>query len=227
MLPPDRRLRRVRLPRKPCRELRAAGLRLGLDEVPLPGGLRRGAAQQPADGLLRAGADRARRARARRDDAAARRQPVGLGRGAGDRPDYGEPARGMALRIGLRQIKGLSEEDGTRLVAARGNGYRDRASAMAAQRAQAFGAGGAGARGRLRLDGPLPPPGAVGGQGAGRGAAAAVRRGGRGGARRGARGDAARHADRRGGGGGLLLAPPVAEAPSARPAAGRDGRRPA
>jgi error-prone DNA polymerase len=35
------------------------------------------------------------------------------------------PARGMALRIGLRQIKGLSEEDGKRLVAERGNGYRD------------------------------------------------------------------------------------------------------
>ena len=36
-----------------------------------------------------------------------------------------DPARDMALRIGLRQIKGLSEEDGRRLVAARGNGYRD------------------------------------------------------------------------------------------------------
>jgi error-prone DNA polymerase len=35
------------------------------------------------------------------------------------------PAHGMALRIGLRQIKGLSEEDGRRLVAERGNGYRD------------------------------------------------------------------------------------------------------
>ncbi len=32
---------------------------------------------------------------------------------------------GMALRIGLRQIKGLSQEDGDWLVAARGNGYSD------------------------------------------------------------------------------------------------------
>ncbi|WP_282606994.1 error-prone DNA polymerase [Pelagibius sp. Alg239-R121] len=32
---------------------------------------------------------------------------------------------GMALRIGLRQIKGLSQDDGDWLVAARGNGYTD------------------------------------------------------------------------------------------------------
>jgi len=31
---------------------------------------------------------------------------------------------GYALRLGLRQVKGLSQEDGTWLVAARGNGYR-------------------------------------------------------------------------------------------------------
>ena len=41
------------------RELRAAGLRLLLDQVPSPGGVLRGAAEQPADGLLRAGAARA------------------------------------------------------------------------------------------------------------------------------------------------------------------------
>jgi error-prone DNA polymerase len=34
----------------------------------------------------------------------------------------------MALRIGLRQIKGLSQEDAERLVAERGNGYRDAAA---------------------------------------------------------------------------------------------------
>ncbi|MDJ0950137.1 MAG: error-prone DNA polymerase [Alphaproteobacteria bacterium] len=32
---------------------------------------------------------------------------------------------GMALRLGLRQIKGLGEQDGERLAAARGNGYLD------------------------------------------------------------------------------------------------------
>lgn len=39
-----------------------------------------------------------------------------------------EPARngpGMALRLGLRQIKGLSESEAGRLVARRGNGYPD------------------------------------------------------------------------------------------------------
>ena len=40
----------------------------------------------------------------------------------------GEPAgagQGFALRLGLRQIKGVSSGDGARLVAERGNGYRD------------------------------------------------------------------------------------------------------
>ncbi|MDH3701234.1 MAG: error-prone DNA polymerase, partial [Alphaproteobacteria bacterium] len=36
-----------------------------------------------------------------------------------------DPATGLALRLGLRQIKGLAEDDIRRLVAARGNGYRD------------------------------------------------------------------------------------------------------
>ena len=40
LLPPDRGLRRIRLSREPCRELRAAGLRLVLDEMPLSRRLR-------------------------------------------------------------------------------------------------------------------------------------------------------------------------------------------
>jgi len=36
-----------------------------------------------------------------------------------------DPAKDMALRIGLRQIKGLPQDDAERLVAERGNGYRD------------------------------------------------------------------------------------------------------
>lgn len=36
-----------------------------------------------------------------------------------------DPARGMALRIGLRQIKGLSEAGARAIVVERGNGYRD------------------------------------------------------------------------------------------------------
>jgi error-prone DNA polymerase len=39
-----------------------------------------------------------------------------------------DPARGMALRLGLRQVRGLSEADAGRLVDARGNGYRDPAA---------------------------------------------------------------------------------------------------
>ena len=64
LLPADRGLRRIRLSRKPRRQLRAAGLCLGLAQMPLSGRVRRGAAERAADGLLRAGADRARRARA-------------------------------------------------------------------------------------------------------------------------------------------------------------------
>ena len=86
LLRADRRLRRIRLSGKPCRELRDPGLCLGLDQMPLPGRVRGGAAQQPADGLLRAGADRARRAGAWRRGAAGGRQPLGLGLLAGRRP---------------------------------------------------------------------------------------------------------------------------------------------
>ena len=41
--------------------------------------------------------------------------------------DNNEPSRSgdMALRLGLRQVKGLTEADAERLVKARGNGYRD------------------------------------------------------------------------------------------------------
>ena len=86
LLQPDRGLRRIRLPGKPRRELRAPRLCLGLAQVPLSGRLRRGAAQRAADGLLRAGADRARRARARRRGAPGRRQSFRLGRDAGAGP---------------------------------------------------------------------------------------------------------------------------------------------
>ena len=51
---------------KATRQLRVAGLRLGLAQMPLPGHLRRRAVECAADGFLCAGADRARRARARR-----------------------------------------------------------------------------------------------------------------------------------------------------------------
>ena len=57
-------------------------LRLGLAQVPPPGGLRLRAAQLAADGLLRPGADRARRPRARGRGAAGLRQRQLLGQRA-------------------------------------------------------------------------------------------------------------------------------------------------
>ena len=83
LLQPDRGLRLLRLSREPCGELRAAGLCLGLAEVPPSGGLRLRAAELAADGLLRAGADRARRPRARGGGAAGLRQRQLLGQRAG------------------------------------------------------------------------------------------------------------------------------------------------
>ena len=83
LLRPDRGVRHLRLSGKPRRELRAARLCLGLDQMLLPRGVRLRAAQQPADGVLRPGADRARRARARRRGAPGRRQFQRLGLHAG------------------------------------------------------------------------------------------------------------------------------------------------
>ena len=121
LLQPDQGLWRIWLPREPRRELRPSRLCLGLDQMPLPGGVCRFAAQRAADGLLRAGADRALRARAWRRGARGRRQsqPLGLHAGAcfpckwhampvGD--------RSFALRLGMRQIDGLREDDVQRLV---------------------------------------------------------------------------------------------------------------
>ena len=83
LLQPDQGLRRIRLPRKPRRELRAPGLRLELAQVPLPGRVRLRAAQFAADGLLRPGADRPRCERAWRRGARRRRQSFGVGLHAG------------------------------------------------------------------------------------------------------------------------------------------------
>ena len=46
--------------------------------------------------------------------------------GGGERPAFAEAAAGkMALRLGFRQVKGLSEDDAEALVKARANGYGD------------------------------------------------------------------------------------------------------
>ena len=85
LLRPDRGLWRVRLPREPRGELRAAGLRLLLDQALLSRGVLRRPPQQPAHGLLRPRAAGARRPRARRYGAPPRceLQRVGLYAGAG------------------------------------------------------------------------------------------------------------------------------------------------
>ncbi|MCG3189854.1 MAG: hypothetical protein LKCHEGNO_02365 [Burkholderiaceae bacterium] len=78
----DRGLRRVRLPREPRRQLRAAGVRERVDQAPPPRRVPGRAAEQPADGLLRAGATGARRARTRRAGAAGRRAGESVGQRA-------------------------------------------------------------------------------------------------------------------------------------------------
>ena len=106
-------------PGKPCGELRAAGLCLGLAQMPLSRRVRGGAAQRAADGFLRAGADRARRARARRRGAPGRRQSFRLGRDAGRRPARGGATARAPPRHGGRYPRDacdaarLSQDQGT------------------------------------------------------------------------------------------------------------------
>ena len=87
LFPPDRGLRRLRLPRIPRRELRAAGLRLLLAQVPPSGCVCMCAAQRPAHGLLRPCPDRPRRPRARRPSAPGGCQRERLGQQPGARSD--------------------------------------------------------------------------------------------------------------------------------------------
>ncbi len=135
LLQPDRGLRRVRLSRKPCGFLRAARLRVLLVQGVLSRCLLRGDPELPADGILRAVAARSRRARARGGCPGGRREPVQLGLPSGARGlrpvQAVGPHREMAtvipqphaVRLGFRQVKGLSEQDMAQLVARRGSGY--------------------------------------------------------------------------------------------------------
>ena len=92
---PDRRFRRIRISRKPRRELCASGLCLGVDQMPLSRRILRGHRQQPADGFLSAGAARARCAPARRRNPSGGRQlqRLGLHAGARRRRPARRPAR--------------------------------------------------------------------------------------------------------------------------------------
>ena len=96
LLQADRGLRRLRLPGIPLGELCAAGLHLGLDQVPLPGGVRRRHPEFPAHGLLCAGA-------------AGARCPGARGRGPPAR--HQRQRMGMYARAGLR--RGARDDQGT------------------------------------------------------------------------------------------------------------------
>ena len=179
-------LRRLRLSRKPCRELRAAGLCLGLDEMPLPGGLRLRAAEQPAHGLLRAGPDRARCHRAWRRGAARRRQFQRLGLHAGKRR-----RTAIALRLGFAPDQGPGRGGGQAVSSTSRQWLCRRPGAQPACRPVTACAGSPGPGRCLPLARPRPAPGAMGSQGVGRLAVAAVRRGGGGGAGNGSTGQLA------------------------------------
>ena len=179
LLRPDRRLRRIRLSRKPCGELRQSRLRLGLDQMPLPGRVRRGSAQQPADGLLRPGADRARRAGAWRRGAAGRRQSLrtGIARWS----QAASPRERICMRATTAMQRAISQTDACaaarlapdqRLFRRRApedrerarRGLRFRARSLAAHRPAAGSAGEARACRRLPFARPRPARCALGGR---------------------------------------------------------------
>ena len=144
-LPPDPRLRRIRFSRVALGELRAAGLRLLLDQVPSPGGVLRGAAEQPADGLLRAGAARAGCAPPRRR----------CGRRTCRRATGTAPSKGRAA-AGAAHGERATEKEGRRI--APGASARERRRPPARARS---------ARGRRRRCNHSPrssPPRALGGR---------------------------------------------------------------
>ncbi len=139
--------RRIRLSRKPRRLLRAARLRLLLVQDLLSRCLLRGDPEFPADGVLCAGATGARRAGSWRRDPRRRRQSFRLGLPAGGSalrsaaasldamPECAASSgRATRVRLGFRQIKGLSEERMKSFVERRGDGYRFGARCLAALR---------------------------------------------------------------------------------------------
>ena len=176
LLQPDRGLRRIRLSGKPCRELRAAGLCLGLAEMPLSGRLRRALLNSQPMGFY-APAQIVRDVRehgvevrpvdvnhsdwdARWSQARARRR--------GCTPlhrDMADDIRAThALRLGFRQIKGLSEEarQADRRSARRAATLRCAISGCAPDCRSHVHRTARRCR-RLRLARPHAPPGAVGG----------------------------------------------------------------
>ena len=122
---PDRRFRRIRLSGKPRRELCAAGLCLGLDQMPLSRRVLRRHRQQPADGFLSAGAARARCAPARRRNpsGATSISAIGTARWSLPPPRPARSGSSHAVRLGFRLIQGLNEDELKKLIAARGNGF--------------------------------------------------------------------------------------------------------
>ena len=136
-LPADPGLRRIRLSRIARGELRAAGLRLGVAQVPRARGVPRRAAQQPADGLLRAVAARAGRAPARRRGAAGRRARRATGTARWSRRQRDVQCDAAPVRLGLRMVDGpVAKPAPQRIVAARARAAVRRASKISRSRAQ-------------------------------------------------------------------------------------------
>lgn len=107
--------RLLRLSRKPCGKFRADRLCLGLAEMLASRCLLRRATEQPADGILVSGPDRARCARPWRRVAPDLRQCLPLGLHAGADRQRGA----LAVRLGLRMVKGLANAHVAAIVAAR------------------------------------------------------------------------------------------------------------
>ncbi len=133
LLRPDRRFRRIRFSGKPRRELRASGLRLGVDQMPLSGRVLRRHPQQPADGFLSAGAAGARCARSTASRSA---KPTSISapgiarwRPAPILPlprKRGSDGRGRGSRGAARlssHCRACAKTNCKKLIAARGNGF--------------------------------------------------------------------------------------------------------
>ena len=115
-LPPDPGLRRIRFPREPCGELRAAGIRVVVAQVPPAGSvLRRAAHSQPLG--FYAPAHIVRDAMHHGVEV----RPIDVTASDWDctlAPSTADPAR-PAVRLGLELVSGLTEAAAQRIVAAR------------------------------------------------------------------------------------------------------------
>ena len=165
LLQADRGLRLLRLPGEPRRQLRAAGLRLVLAQMPYPGRLLRRDPQHPADGLL----CRRPSSSATPSTTASRCRPADVNYSLWDSTLEPLPAARAAEdrgppRLARRSRAARGEAD--RIVAARLKPYRTLEELKRRARRARATLVTAGRGRRLPLARARPPPGAVGGPGA-------------------------------------------------------------